>query len=205
MLRYAVATVCLLAFAVAASAQQFDEDVVYLRNGSIVRGVITELVVDEYVKIRIQGGSLMVFEMVNVLKITKEPRIAGKVPKVLERKSPGTAFLYSFLFVGCGQVYNDQDNKAFAHWLILVGALYLIYQGEEDNVYGRDLDGDDHMTIAGTVLGLSNWVASMGDAYESAKKINEEIDKAQGVSGNGLILEPYVSRDTRGAMLSFRF
>ena len=49
-------------------------DVVYLHNGSIIRGQIVELVVNEHVKIETSGGSIFVYQMDEVLKIERETR-----------------------------------------------------------------------------------------------------------------------------------
>lgn len=49
------------------------EDVVYLKNGSIIRGMIMELVLNVTVKIQTKDGSLFVYKMDEVEKITKEP------------------------------------------------------------------------------------------------------------------------------------
>ncbi len=47
-------------------------DVIYLKNGSMIRGVIMEMVIDDYVKIKMKDGSIYVYEMSEVDKITKE-------------------------------------------------------------------------------------------------------------------------------------
>lgn len=54
------------------SAQQL-EDVVYLKDGSIVRGIILEQVPGQTIKIQTSGGSQFVYKIENVSKITKEP------------------------------------------------------------------------------------------------------------------------------------
>lgn len=51
------------------------DEVVYLKNGSIVRGVIVEQVPNKSLKIETADGSLFVFEMDEVEKITKEPKV----------------------------------------------------------------------------------------------------------------------------------
>lgn len=48
--------------------------VIYLKNGSVVRGQISELVPDSLVKIETSDGSIFVFKMSEVEKITKEYR-----------------------------------------------------------------------------------------------------------------------------------
>ena len=73
MSRYII-IMCVLVFAVVshASAQNY-QDVVYLRNGSIIRGVIIEQIPNESLKIQTPGGSVFVHRMSEVLKIAKEP------------------------------------------------------------------------------------------------------------------------------------
>ena len=53
------------------SAQQL-EDVVYLKNGSVVRGVILEQIPGKSLKIQTAGGSLFVYQMAEIEKMTKE-------------------------------------------------------------------------------------------------------------------------------------
>jgi len=54
------------------SLDQFIE-VVYLKNGSIIKGIIVEQVPGESLKIQTADGSLFVFKLDEVLKTTKEP------------------------------------------------------------------------------------------------------------------------------------
>ena len=213
MPRYIV-IICVLIFAVAsqASAQHYQE-VVYLKNGSIVRGIIVEQIPGESLKIQVQGGSLFVFKMSEVLKIVKEPII---VPTAIKgEKSPALAFAFSFLLVGTGQAYNEEYTKAIGHWFFLSTSIFLIYKGGEDNVRvytGRsfdsvDPDRDNILITAGVGMLLINWVVSMIQAPISAQKINEQRRNSQGLSilDDRLMLEPYTSREKRGAMLSLRF
>lgn len=53
------------------SAKDFEE-VVYLKNGSIVRGQIIETIPNESLKIETQDGNVFFFRMEEVLKMTKE-------------------------------------------------------------------------------------------------------------------------------------
>ena len=58
-------------------AQQY-EDVVYLKNGSIIHGVILELVPEESIKIQTKDGNTFFFKMNEVKKITKEEIVIKK-------------------------------------------------------------------------------------------------------------------------------
>lgn len=60
----------MLAMAMSVQAQSV-KDVVYLKNGSVVYGNITEIKPDQNVKIKTSDGSIFVYEMSQVDKITK--------------------------------------------------------------------------------------------------------------------------------------
>jgi len=65
----------ILVFAVSSTviyAQTNYQDVVYLKNGSIVRGIITEQIPNESLKIETADGNAFIFQMSDVEKITKE-------------------------------------------------------------------------------------------------------------------------------------
>ena len=53
------------------------QDVVYLKNGSVIKGVIIEFIPNEKVKIQTVGGSIFVYTMDEIEKITKEPNQAN--------------------------------------------------------------------------------------------------------------------------------
>jgi hypothetical protein len=55
-----------------AKAQSGMEDVVYLNNGSVLRGIIVEQVPNKSLKVQIAGGSIFKVEIADVERITKE-------------------------------------------------------------------------------------------------------------------------------------
>ena len=65
-------SVMLFSITLAAFAQENYQDVVYLKNGSIIRGIIIEQVPNESLKIQTKDGSIFAYEMTEVEKITKE-------------------------------------------------------------------------------------------------------------------------------------
>lgn len=71
---------------VLASAQGTMEDVVYLKNGSIIHGTIVEQVPNVSIKIKTADGNLFVFRIEEVEKITKEEKAGGKAPKEREER-----------------------------------------------------------------------------------------------------------------------
>ncbi len=56
-------------------AQTPMEDVVYLKDGSVIRGKIVEQIIGEHIKIELLGGSVLVYEESEVVKITREPSL----------------------------------------------------------------------------------------------------------------------------------
>lgn len=64
--------VAVFALTATADAQQL-RDVVHLKDGSVVNGVIIEQIPNETIKIRLQDGRVLVFEMSEIERIVKEP------------------------------------------------------------------------------------------------------------------------------------
>ena len=54
-------------------SQQVYEEVIYLKNGSVIKGVIVEQIPDVSIKIQTKDGNIFVYKMEEVEKITKEP------------------------------------------------------------------------------------------------------------------------------------
>jgi hypothetical protein len=55
-----------------ASAQTNQKDIIYLKNGSIIKGTIIEIIPDSTLKIQTADGSLFIYKTKDVEKITKE-------------------------------------------------------------------------------------------------------------------------------------
>lgn len=52
-----------------------EEDVVYLKNGSIIRGQIVELIPNKRISIRLAGGSILVYQLNEIERIEKQQSI----------------------------------------------------------------------------------------------------------------------------------
>lgn len=109
-----------------------------------------------------------------------------------EYRSPGMAFLFSFLAPGGGQIYNRQYGKAAAMSALWFGGIITVatappnYYYEESYYYDYDdpnypNDGyydyygyyePSPQRIIGNVVWLSSWAWSMIDAPISAARIN---------------------------------
>ena len=158
-------------------AQGHLEDVVYLKNGSIIRGTIIEQIPDVSLKIQTMDGNIFIYEMNDIEKFTKEPVLAS----LSKRKSPGAAIILSIVMPGGGQVYNQEIAKGAAFF----GAFFLI----------------------GGIIPMGEWTYPAGgaimiwsavDAYRTANRINDRINNKIGFD--------VVKRDNvYAARLSYRF
>lgn len=114
MIRKCVLVLCLVLVSLAMLAQgnRNQVDVVYLKNGSIIKGSIVHVIPDKEVKIQTADGSQFVFAMSEVKEISKE----HPVKKYASRKS-GTLKASAF---GTGEI-----AYAFTGDSYLVGAHFL--------------------------------------------------------------------------------
>ena len=172
MLRF-ILVACLTAFVATAPlfAQQM-EDVVYLKDGTIVRGTIIEQIPGESLKIQTQGGSMFLYTLDEIAKIVKEPVLEPEVkaepdPKPddttdeaakmaqesmlemkgqvrVKKKEPWLAFALSLVMPGAGQFYNDQYTKGVVQLGAVAAGAGLVFIGVQDNykAYGLDADGN---------------------------------------------------------------
>ena len=192
---------------------QVVEEVVYLKNGSVIRGIIVEQIPNETLRIRTRGGSEFVFQMSEVLKITKElpvvepPSQQDQSPPggYIRQKDPAIAFLLSFLISGGGQFYTENYGEGAAHLIVQIVSFGLIVGAVEDNdAWGRDYDGDDSIGVVGVLVLLTNWIYSMATAPGQARAFNER-QQAVSLIEDRLLLGSYTSGKAQGAMLSLRF
>lgn len=86
---FILALVAVIGFAMPAAAQQYQE-VVYLKNGSVIKGVVIEQIPGQSVKVQTQDGSIFVYEMSEVDKIVKEDLQQKRVKPAttIREKSP---------------------------------------------------------------------------------------------------------------------
>ena len=185
-----------------AAAQANLQDVVYLKNGSVVRGTIIEQVPGVSLKLQTNDGNIFVYSIADVEKMTKEQskvvarqvspyayNVAGTTNSTaMSERSPLVAGLLSWLLPGGGQFYNGQSKKGWGDLLTGVGG-YVVYgigAGMVAGSYSYDYyDGDYYydessytagclFMVAGGVTILVNGICSIVDAVKSAKQINVE-------------------------------
>ena len=168
MLRFILIS-CLTFVATTPLFAQLLEDVVYLKDGTIVRGTIIEQIPGESLKIQTQGGSTFLYTLEEIAKIVKEPVLEPEVkaepdPKPedttdetakesmldmkgqvrVKKKEPWLAFALSLLMPGTGQFYNEHYTKGVVQLSAVAAGVGLVFIGVQDNykAYGLDADGN---------------------------------------------------------------
>lgn len=107
----------------ASFGQSNYEDVVYLKNGGIVRGIIIEQVPDKSIKIETIGRNVFFYEMDEISKITKE-QAAKRNQKSFERRGYIGTSLGLSLPVGGFEGYGGKVNNGVQLNLVNFGYLF---------------------------------------------------------------------------------
>jgi len=89
MTKYLFSLLLLVMFSSFAFSQQNYQDVVYLKNGSVIRGMIIEQVPNKSIKIETSDKSLFVYPIDEVEKITKEVAVNDSKSVKLSAKRKG--------------------------------------------------------------------------------------------------------------------
>ena len=140
----------LLLFAVITTvsfAQGTYQEVVYLKNGSIIKGVIIEQVPNKIIKIQTADGSVFVHRMDEIEKITKET-IPGEEKVVSAEKRKG----YIGLTLGVSIPLGDFADKRIG----------VAKTGSQLNLVTFGYLFSDNVGIAGTWFGAANAVDADG-------------------------------------------
>jgi hypothetical protein len=186
-------------------AQQSYDDVVYLKNGSIIRGLIIEQIPNVSLKIQTKDNSVFVYNMEDVEKMTKEPVQENPAEEQNEyygsEKDPAVAVLLSALIPGVGQYYNGDVTKGvimnvlyFGGWALYFAAGYS-EEWEEDEYYwasyGYYYEEETAWLYVGLGMVTATWIWSMIDAGISASDYNESLRK--GKQSYGHMYEDYLN------------
>ncbi len=207
--------ICTMAFLVSTQvlAQEL-EDVVYLKNGGIVRGTVIEQIPDKSLKIARFDGKVFRYKMNEIDKMSKETVIGTRT--VVKKKNPMVALGLSFPVIGAGQFYNGQYTKGVIQLGATIVGLGLTLSASGDNQDqpdgNLDVDTDDWMSVPGYLLLFGGAIWSLIDAPRSANRINQQnqissyghlfqLDGDRAMLG----MDPVASRNGLGTLLTLRF
>jgi hypothetical protein len=146
------------------SAQTYGNyrDAVYLKNGSVIKGIIIENIPNVSIKLQMADGSIFIYKYEEIEKFTKE-----EVPVVVNTakdKNPGLAFMFSFLLPGGGQYYNGETTKGVVMTTACIGSIILMSAGAGNNNLSE--------SSMGCFVYISDYLWSMIDAPVTASRIN---------------------------------
>lgn len=100
----------LVSFSTYSMAQNSYTEVVYLKNGSIIRGVVVEQVPNVSLKIKTADGSIFAYPMADVEKITKEENTS--INSYRYKKQVKNTLRGYKGFVDAGYLFDVSDNDA---------------------------------------------------------------------------------------------
>ena len=175
-----------------AKAQEI-QDVVYLKNGSIIRGIIVELYPDSLIKIETRDGNLFVFTMEEIYKISKSQGINQKPLTRFDTniKIGRNGFLCSWgLTVFGAALMGDQMIETTA--IPAIGPFLTIIRIENDPEQTYLSGGKELLTISGTL-----------QTFFMTYYIVSVINKSKYFDEYGLYIEPDIQK--QGIRIGYRF
>lgn len=186
-------------------AQQQLQDVVYLKNGSVIRGVIIEQVPNRSIRIQTVDGNVFVYNFEDIQRITKEPRRGSAGASITREKNPFAAFTLSLLLTGAGQFYNGEVGKGLTQLGSVAAGIILIGSANYD---------DDTQLGIGSLMVLGGVLWSLIDAPISANRINRENSGQWPRYGHmmqlntdkfALGLDPIITQESTGLRMKVHF
>lgn len=205
---------CLTAFVMASPAfAQRTEDVVYLKDGGLVRGAIIEQIPGVSLKIKTREGNVFVYTMDEIAKVSKQT----------VKKNPYIASGLSLLVPGAGQVYNRQFKEGLSYFggaIIGIGIMfvsleddYKIVRQDGYKIVRHTVDPDDDNLLLG--LGYFSWAFSHVFSVLEPFSSDETDEQNQQLSYGHLIelggsrttlgVDPVVSHKNLGPRLTLHF
>ena len=186
----------LLLFAAGGGLAQTDMmDVVYLKSGTIVRGMIIEQIPNKSLRIETTDGSIMFFTFEEIEKIAKERRSesAGNPARLSiahpDEKSPVAAGLFSVLLPGAGQYYTGETGVGLLHTGLFAGGIVLAltagsrdFSRTESTSFGTSTTSGDEPTAwlyVGLGISGATLVWSVVDAVTRTNEYNRNLQSAQ--------------------------
>ncbi|MFZ1730847.1 MAG: hypothetical protein WBQ23_04970 [Bacteroidota bacterium] len=184
---------CILLPAFISFAQEAPLDIIYIKDGSVISGVITKIVKDEYVEMRVASGALRTFSWSDITKMEKQLSQSAEAAsdtsmsnsKLLlyneEKKSPTAAFFLAWLFPSIGHIYAGETGTGL---LFLGGEALCLYLAAVEG-FSEVEHGSGSFRYTTTEINSAYWVGLTGllvlrfwemfDAGAAARRHNREL------------------------------
>jgi len=173
-------------------------DVIHLKNGDLVKGVIVENVPNDYVRVELQGGSILTYKYNEIEKFTKEIKPTSAPPQTQpsyntdaqkmmmyesQKKNSTTAVVLSCLLSSTGHAYAGNWGRGLLFTGGRIGcAVFAVTAGieektEYDPYWGyetttTEVTGAYTLGMLGAAV-LAIW--EMVDASNEVKKYNQKL------------------------------
>ena len=208
-------TILTMAFLLCAVAMfgQNKQEVVRLKNGSVVKGAVVGEANDS-IAMQTADGSVFIFAASDVTERTQEasvpeahsvhrPAAAAKEPVsvpaegtqqyvyIQPEKSPALAGILSYLFPGAGQFYYGNKTLGWTDLaenvtcLVLMEGGKLLYNNYAETNKDVAMTGS-RMYVIGLIWGVVNQICSIVDAVKGTKAVNRVNGYAMYPIGNGV-------------------
>lgn len=219
---------CLVCFILALvvcsiSFGQERQDVVYLKNGDIRKGMIIENVPNDYIKVETADGSIFTIKYADIEKLTKEAPKSASAPQQSTakgddaqklmmyesgKKNPTLGVLLSCLLTSAGHAYADNWPRGLLFTAGRVaGAVFAITVGiqTKTDYYGFETTEITGAYYAGMAITLGIAIWEMIDASAEVDRYNAQLyEKIMGKRPDwGVNIVP--SKEGPRLMLSYNF
>ena len=175
-------------------------DVLYLENGSVLRGVIVERVPGGVIKIRVAGGSVFSYRPEEIAKEGKEQVVSPSGPRGERRRGLGKAGMMSMLLPGLGQYRNGDVAEGMLVQVLYVGGLAVAL------TTGMEGEHLNEWFFIGMGVAVLMQVGSVVDAMTTEARRAEPVGRsATGIAGERYALNVGVVPGGVGLRAVIRF
>jgi len=163
------------------------EEVVYLKNGSIIRGTIIEQVINDKIKVQTSIGNVFVYKYEEIEKITKEPKFLASSDAINVKGAKSE--LRSHKAKGIGYAVSGATLFTMSLPLMFGGAYDLYYNSQYYDYYSEEI-------LFGAMLFTASIPLLVAGSIHFSKfsKLKKEANKQ-----TGLFINPNIGmRDNTG-------
>lgn len=161
---------------------------------------------------------ILVIVLVHIFFVTSKAQRVTEDDIIPSEKNPATAFLYSLILPGLGQMYNEEVGSGFLLMFCSVTGFTITYFTSESVNKNSSNVENVALFYVGAIIYTFSFLYSIIDAPITAKKITEEsryknarrikrLSNDFGDSKNNLSLDliPYFNYNSMGLQFALRF
>ncbi len=144
------------------SARQKSNDVVYLKNGGVMRGTIIEMIPEKSVKLQTSDGNILVFSMSEIDRVAKDVPLTEMESQEMRNKIESW---YLFFAIGYGSAYYPgQLRQAVDQLNSTSGVSHIGMSIEIPGVYWPLQN--NHTIVGGSLNGVADRYEASGHSIQ---------------------------------------